>query len=377
MDKDITIRDAILGDIKINDTERKIIDDPHFQRLRYIRQVGFLYLTYPGANHTRFEHSIGTMKVTKDICEALGIENAELVVSGLLHDIGHAPFSHQSEDIMKRYLHKDHEQVGAEIISKSSIRDKISDSNLSYKKLISYIKGAHPSEIICGAVGSDRIDYLVRDSYYTGTAYGMIETDRIKGKMAISGGHLGIKESGLQVAESILIARYYMFISAYTHHTTIIAGGMFDRALDLAIGAGEIDPKSILNESDYSIMARLAASETEASKISKRITERRLLKRIYYKPIHENDLAEKVREKVSTLDIDQDNTIIRAIKLKGGSDDIDIIDKNRKISGKLSEKSELFAKLSETMRNRTMLLVAAEEKDRKKVEAATSKILGA
>ncbi len=376
MANEIIIRDAILGDIRVNKTERRVIDDPHFQRLRYIRQVGFLYLTYPGANHTRLEHSIGTMKVTRDICEVLGIDNEELVMSALLHDIGHTPFSHQSEDIIKHYLGKNHEQIGAETISKSSIHDIISDSGLSYKKLMAYIRGAHPSEIICGAVGSDRIDYLVRDSYYTGTAYGMIEADRIKNKMAISGRHLGIKESGLQVAESILLARYYMFISAYTHHTTLIAGGMFSRALQLAIEAGEISPESVIKENDYSIMAKLAESKTNASEISKRIMERRLLKQVFYKPVRGEEVVKAVSEKISTLDIDQDSILIRLIKLKGGSDDINIIDKKGRITGKLSEKSELFAKLSETLEKRSMLLVAAEEKDRKKVETAISKILG-
>ncbi len=373
--KEITIRDAVLGDIKIAGVQKEIIDDPNFQRLRYIRQTGFLYLTYPGANHTRFEHSVGTMKVTSGICEVLDIDNEELVLSGLLHDIGHAPFSHQSEDTIYKYTGKNHEQIGIEIMKESSIRDRISDSTLSYKKVVGYMKGRTPSEIISGPVGADRIDYLVRDSYYTGTAYGMIETDRIKSKMAIHNGKVGIKESGIQVAESILIARYYMFMSAYIHHNTLIAGGMFNRALELAIGAGEIDPSSVSKENDYSIMEKLMRSETRAADIAKNIMERRLLKRVYYKPAYNSNVLNTAKEAISGLGIDPEKVIVRLIKLKGSTDDINVIDKRGKVIGKLSQMSDMFTKLKDTLQNKSMLLVAADAKERRRISEALSKAL--
>ncbi len=153
----IWIKDSIFGDIKLDKDQQKIVNDPNFQRLRYIKQTGFLYLVYPGANHTRFEHSIGTMNLTKDICERLNLEKEELILSGLLHDIGHTPFSHQSEELVEKYLHKNHEQIGEEIISKSSIRDKISESSPSFKKILSYLRGNKEGKIVTGSIGSDRL----------------------------------------------------------------------------------------------------------------------------------------------------------------------------------------------------------------------------
>jgi HD superfamily phosphohydrolases len=129
------IRDPLFGDIHINDVAQRLIDNEWMQRLRYIKQLGFDYLVYPAANHSRFEHSLGTMKVTSDMASKIFSEDdPELSIAGLMHDIGHTPFSHQSEDIATKYLKKTHEEIGASIISESSIHDVISESTLSLKK---------------------------------------------------------------------------------------------------------------------------------------------------------------------------------------------------------------------------------------------------
>ena len=135
-------RDSIFKDIEISEVENKIIEDPNFQRLRYIRQGGFAFLVYQSANGTRFEHSVGTMKITKDISSNIfGEVNEELAITGLLHDIGHPPFSHQSEPISKKYLKKSHEDLGYDIIKNSSISDIISNSTLSLNKILEYFSG--------------------------------------------------------------------------------------------------------------------------------------------------------------------------------------------------------------------------------------------
>jgi len=115
----VHIRDTVVGSIVPSDTQLALIEDSHVQRLRYIRQIGLSYLVYPGANHTRFEHSIGTMHITKDIMEHIGEKNEELECVGLLHDVGHAPFSHCSDAHLERHLNTTHEKVGEEMIRNS------------------------------------------------------------------------------------------------------------------------------------------------------------------------------------------------------------------------------------------------------------------
>ncbi|MFI5412914.1 MAG: HD domain-containing protein, partial [Candidatus Micrarchaeales archaeon] len=131
------IRDAVVGNIQPTENELSLIEDENFQRLRHIKQTGFSSLVYTGANHTRFEHSLGTMLITRHMVEQISDEPIEeLECVGLLHDIGHAAFSHAADTSLKKHLKMTHEQVGEEIIRKSSIKDKIQDSTLSFKKII-------------------------------------------------------------------------------------------------------------------------------------------------------------------------------------------------------------------------------------------------
>src|ERR1035441_551033 len=113
------IRDPIHGNIELGQTECAIIDTPEMQRLKYIRQLDLSYLVFPGANHTRFEHSLGTMQVSKILFSGtLGKSEPEFSYVGLLHDIGHGPFSHLSEPYLEKKLGKNHEQIGVDRIRK-------------------------------------------------------------------------------------------------------------------------------------------------------------------------------------------------------------------------------------------------------------------
>jgi HD superfamily phosphohydrolase len=152
----LEIRDPIHGNIKLNETESKIIDTPEMQRLRYIRQLDVAYLVFPGANHTRLEHSLGAMDVTKTLISTIYTEEVpEFSYVGLLHDIGHGPFSHLSDSIIKRYLHRDHEQIGEAVIRNSEIRDIISGSGLSFDKIMKYFKDESSIDVVGGPLGSD------------------------------------------------------------------------------------------------------------------------------------------------------------------------------------------------------------------------------
>lgn len=220
------IRDSIHGDLHLTDFELKILDTVEMQRLRRIKQLGFTNLVYPGANHTRFEHSIGTLFLANKVGNTLELDKevVELLrICGLLHDIGHSPFSHVSERALK---HK-HEYVTKEIISDSSITD-IVEQQFDVKLIESIIDGKTKyGKIISGDLDVDRMDYLARDSYYTGVAYGVIDTERLIYSLTYDNGDLVLSPKGVQAAESALLARYFMYPTVYQHHTTRIVNSMF------------------------------------------------------------------------------------------------------------------------------------------------------
>ena len=221
------IRDSIHGDLHLTDFELKLVDTVEMQRLRRIKQLGFTSLVYPGANHTRFEHSIGTLSLADKLSTRLELEEdvVELLrVCALLHDIGHAPFSHVSE----RALSHKHETITKEIIKNSPITDIITERfNANY--ITKIIDGQTKyGKIISGDLDVDRMDYLARDSYYTGVAYGVIDTERLLYSLKYDDNDdLIITQKGVQAAESTLLARYFMYPTVYQHHTTRIVNSMF------------------------------------------------------------------------------------------------------------------------------------------------------
>ncbi len=371
------IRDPIFGDISINATVRPLLDNELMQRLRYIKQLGFSYLVYPAANHSRFEHSLGTMKVTGDIASKIFFEeDHELSAAGLMHDIGHTPFSHQSEEIATKYMHKTHEEIGADLIAHGSMRDAIADSTLSLKKVLGYLRGVGRGKLITGSLGSDRIDYLMRDAYHTGVAYGVIDYIRLMNKLTFSK-HDGVTiyESGIAGAESMLIARYYMFSSVYLHHTAVISEAMYLLALENAISEGDIVPRELVSFTDDKAILELLKSKASKG-IMGMIMSRNLFKRAYYEEIGEKRIKiQEMSDAIEKLGVNHNDYIIKTISFKGGADDAPLIDNAGAFTGMLSEKSELFNTLSKILNNRRILMVACAPKFKEKVSTAIKKVL--
>ena len=177
-EKNKFIRDSVYGDISLNNFEVKIMDMPQFQRLRRIKQLGLISLIYPGANHTRFEHCIGTMNLASKLANELNLskDEIELVrVSGLLHDIGHGPFSHVSEGV----LSVPHEELTKYVVENTSMKE-ILEEKFDVKQIVDIVNGkGYLGPIISGELDVDRMDYLLRDSHNTGVAYGIIDYERI------------------------------------------------------------------------------------------------------------------------------------------------------------------------------------------------------
>jgi HD superfamily phosphohydrolase len=256
------IRDPIHTFIKVDNREREVIDSKPFQRLRNIHQLALSYLVYPGATHKRFEHSLGVMDLAGRVFDVItNDENIRfesvasilpdktelpywkraLRAAALCHDIGHLPFSHAAEKELLS-ADRDHEDltvalIGSEFLapiwaSGSPINaehvKKIAVGKKKLKELPFTEWEAILSEIITGdALGVDRIDYLLRDSYHAGVAYGrfdhhrLIDSIRILPRSTDEGGSveplLGIEIGGLHTAEALLLARYFMYEQVYCH----------------------------------------------------------------------------------------------------------------------------------------------------------------
>ena len=247
------IRDSVYGDISLNKFEEQIMDMPQFQRLRRIKQLGLISLIYPGANHTRFEHSIGTMNLGSKLATELELSNDEIElirISALLHDIGHGPFSHVSEGV----LSVPHEELTKYVITKTSMRDLL-EEKFNVNDIVDIVNGkGYLGPIVSGELDVDRMDYLLRDSHNTGVAYGVIDYERIISNLKLEDG-LILNIKGVQAAEGALVSRYFMYPSVYQHHTTRIVNSMFRRSLRKIINDGIINEKDIYKYDDNDIVS--------------------------------------------------------------------------------------------------------------------------
>ncbi len=228
------ITDPIHKYIPITDLEKKLIDTEFFQRLRKIRQLAGAHLVYPSAQHTRFEHSIGAMHLAGLAAESLlnkGYitckEDVEsLRIAALLHDIGHGPFSHLFEEVLreKESTKINHEIIGKRIIKETILIDILEkygyDGNYVCNLSFGESQKMFYDEIIAGSLSVDIMDYLPRDSFFTGAEYGKVDYHRLISSLEVlSNGHLGIDKSAINSLESMLISRYQMFKAVYFHKT--------------------------------------------------------------------------------------------------------------------------------------------------------------
>ena len=319
------IHDPIHGQLKIDDWLIKIIDTPEFQRLRRISQLGFANLVYPGANHTRFEHSLGTMHIARLLVEKMNIsedEKIEILAAAILHDIGHGPFSHCSEEVMKKYLNLTHEDVD-KILKCSTIKDILEELGLKISRIVDYIKGKQ-SNIISGDIDVDRMDYLVRDSYYTGVAYGVFDISRLISKISFEGKTMIIEAGGLKAAESLLISRFMMYPTVYYHHVCRIARKMFEKAVSFCIEEDLLEADRLLVMDDYDITSFLRAQEGYPHEIINMIDRRRLFKRALYlgldkvniEDIQHIDPEEAEKEIAESAGIDEKYVIVDIPKIE-------------------------------------------------------------
>lgn len=256
MNKKKIFNDPIYGLIRFPfDSIYEIIDHPYFQRLRRISQQALSHYVYPGALHTRFQHALGATHLMCRAIETLrakgvAISDAEyeaVCIAILLHDIGHGPFSHALEHTLAD-VH--HERISLLIMEKIGI-----ELGKDFELVIAIFTGNYNRsflhQLVSGQIDADRMDYLTRDSFFSGVAEGIIGYDRIITMMNVTDGHLVIEEKGIYSIEKFLMARRLMYWQVYLHKTVIAAEIMLiavlRRARYLAINGVEIPSSEELN----------------------------------------------------------------------------------------------------------------------------------
>lgn len=300
------ITDPIHRYIRFTDVEREVLDTPAFQRLRRIKQLSGAHLVYPCAQHSRFEHSLGTMHIAGYAAETLLAKGylskdsiQELRLAALLHDIGHGPFSHLFEEILDAKCKQSHEDLGKKIIIKTEISDILKKhgygSNSICKLSFGESKIKFFNEIIVGALSADIMDYLPRDGLFTGAEYGKIDYHRLISSFeVVSNAHLAINRSALYSFESMLISRYEMFKAVYFHKTVRSAEVMLLHSMRLAneqLNLTDTSLNNYLNLNDDSTLEKIQSlnGNDVAVRLITDYRNRRLLKCVYEKFLHKHD----------------------------------------------------------------------------------------
>ena len=300
--KDKILNDPLYGTIRLAKPLVFLIDLPCFQRLRRIHQLGFSNLVYPGAHHTRFEHSIGTAYLSKLFLSNMennsddldGVISSETIlesqIASLYHDVGHLPYSHVTEtllfgnqeivDIEKSQNLENvspHEILSSEFVKGDYISKAIErintelGSKLNTASISGLILGKPPEkdkqnrflgELLHGAVDVDRIDYLARDAKYTGVPFGKIDLGRLVQTITVNKGpddglDLVVDIKGIQAIVSLIVARTLMYSSVYHHHTSRACSALFQRLLFRFFTNEKINPCELCNFDDVTLFTKI------------------------------------------------------------------------------------------------------------------------
>ena len=298
------LRDPVWNNIRVDELTLTLVDTEVFQRLRYVRQLGWTYLVYPGATHSRFEHALGTHHLSRRtlalLCEAedstsIGeVDQAIVRSAALLHDVGHYPFSHALEEIGA--LH--HEDVARPLITEGSVASILSaqlgkDAPL---KVLDLIRGRSDSPLqglISGSLDLDKIEYIKRDAFMCGVPYGEIDVDRLTNSLVLVDDpetgrrSLGVQEKALSALESLLFAKYQMYKNVYWHHAVRSATAMYKRLVEDAVRTDVVDVQSLARHTDEGLMHRLESDRP--TPLLAALKERRLYKRAAEWPAAELD----------------------------------------------------------------------------------------
>ena len=398
----------------ITEDEKAIIDTYPIQRLRRLRQLAGSEYVYPGANHTRFEHSLGVMYlagqvlINPNISQVVNSEEVDMCrLAALLHDCGHGPFSHVFEHLLQKELHKTHEDITSWLIEKSEVSDVLAKMGYNPKEIAALAVGklglkgrAFLDQIISSAVDVDKMDFIVRDTYHTGAEYGFIDVYRLIHALDLLGENLAVELGALSALEAFVIARIESFKSIYFHRVGRAAQIMLSMAMERANEELRLTafktPEEYLAIDDYTIWGALKKCPA-SNEIINSLENRRMLKCAYERTFYERaDMISElfrqesyrnhIREEIAhEAGVELDAVIIdvptvpsvpyhHAVLL--GSTEIPVFSRSsagEKKLQRLSESSKIFETLKGFM---NILRVYTDAANRTRVEKATSKVLG-
>ena len=340
------VRDPIHGLIELSEKERRLIDTQVFQRLRRIRQLAMTFLVYPGALHTRFDHSIGVMHLVGRICTKLkelefnGVNDQDVDLmrfAALLHDVGHGPFSHVSEDILdevavskaatdeadaEQARKKIHEKITVDIIQTDpDIKCILAPDERDF--IVKLIEDSKMRDwrrnIISSELDADKMDYLLRDSYFAGVKYGQYDLEQIiescrinKDRNATS---LVISSEGIYALEQLLLARYHMTQQVYWHRVSLISSQMIIRGITLAIDDDDVEMKKLYqydeNDKENFIQRYLNYHDEKVIDVLRNCTQkkaREIFDRLYYRKLF------KMVAEVPLKDVDE-RVLLRLLEM--------------------------------------------------------------
>jgi len=306
------VKDPVHGYIVLEEDMLRIVDSTAFQRLRRISQLPLVYLVYPGARHSRFDHSLGCMHLAKMFGERLGLDEYKLkvlTIAGLVHDLGHTPYSHLLE-ILLREKGLTHEDMTLKILEEDSeTSSSVERCGVSVKDVKNILEKKDPlGSIISGPVDVDKLDFLLRDSYFTGAFYGVIDIARIIYTSRLIDGRVGLSTKALGVLEELAIARYQSFMNIYFHHTVRAAQTMFLRGVRILRDVLDFPQMSIeeyLGHDDFTVWCLMHQNEKTREVIKK--IERRILPKVAYEyRIHERrDHLKLIRDAEAVKNIEE------------------------------------------------------------------------
>jgi HD superfamily phosphohydrolase len=408
------IKDPLYGYVYITKTEKDIVDSFPMQRLHRLRQLAGAEYVYPGANHTRFEHSIGTMYLAQRLTENstlsqyLSKEEAQMIrLAALLHDVGHGPFSHVFEHLLEKFLDKTHEEVTVWMIEKSELSNILRKAGYEAEVVAKLATGSlhrkgknFMDQIIQSAVDVDKLDFIVRDTYHTGAEYGNVDVFRIIHMLDVLDDSLAVDEGALSALESFILARIESFKSIYFHRVSRAAQIMLAMAMEKAkddIGLVSFKtPEEYLSLNDYTVWTMLKLSE-KSRRIMENLERRRLLKCAYDQTFHvkdqtisklfsteeiRNEMRDKIAEKAGVkpqfvvIDVPTLPSVPYHHSALLEPMEIPVFQKTRdgkKVPKRLSEISRMFEALRGFI---NVVRVYTEERYRAEVGEAAAKMLG-
>jgi HD superfamily phosphohydrolase len=287
------IRDPLWKHVYLSPGLKRVVNHPRVQKLAGIKQLGPTYLVYPGATHSRLNHSLGVFQVSKALLADLGRRSEKIpggrthqlafLTAALLHDLGHFPYTHSLKELSLR----EHEELTADFVREPElaalIRDQVGTDPEDVAAIVDDKITLEPGDplafyraILSGVLDPDKLDYLNRDAYFCGVPYGIQDTEFILSKIVVADGKPALHLQGLAAVENILFSKYLMYRSVYWHRSVRNATAMIKKALYLGLRDGAIRPSDLYGLDDAEFYHAFASGQFRPFSLIADVAERRL-----------------------------------------------------------------------------------------------------